>query len=118
MIATWFVAKRGLAMGFLVGAISPGSALPNLIKAWPGAAASGLWASRRGFARARASPPAYGGYFRPLSMGVAPRLRACARLAAVVRRLLPSSLWASRRGFVRARASPPAHGRSFLLWVK
>lgn len=47
VLATWFATRRGLAMSFLVGAISPGSALPNLIEALPGG--SGLWASRRGF---------------------------------------------------------------------
>ena len=47
VLATWFAARRGFAMSFLVGAISPGSALPNLVKAMPGGA--GLWESRRGF---------------------------------------------------------------------
>ncbi|KAH8097151.1 hypothetical protein JL720_29 [Aureococcus anophagefferens] len=47
VLATWFVAKRGLAMSFLVGAIAPGSGLANLVKAVPGSAE--LWATRRGF---------------------------------------------------------------------
>ena len=47
VLATWFVAKRGLAMSFLVGAIAPGSGLANLVKAAPGSAE--LWATRRGF---------------------------------------------------------------------
>ena len=46
VLATWFVENRGLAMGWLVGAIAPGSAVPNLIKALP---VGNLWASRSGF---------------------------------------------------------------------
>ena len=33
VLATWFVENRGLAMGWLVGSVAPGSAVPNLIKA-------------------------------------------------------------------------------------
>lgn len=37
MIATWFRARRGLAVGTIVGALTVGKALPYLVKAIPGA---------------------------------------------------------------------------------
>lgn len=37
MIATWFRARRGLAVGTVVGALTVGKALPYLVKALPGA---------------------------------------------------------------------------------
>lgn len=37
MIATWFRARRGLAVGTVVGALTVGKALPYLIHAFPGA---------------------------------------------------------------------------------
>lgn len=37
MIATWFRARRGLAVGAIVGALTVGKALPYLLKALPGA---------------------------------------------------------------------------------
>lgn len=37
MIATWFRARRGLAVGTIVGALTVGKALPYLVKALPGA---------------------------------------------------------------------------------
>ncbi|KAH8049742.1 hypothetical protein JL721_11625 [Aureococcus anophagefferens] len=51
VLATWFVAKRGLAMSFLVGAIAPGSGLANLVKAVRAPRSSG----RRGAASWRTS---------------------------------------------------------------
>jgi len=37
MIATWFRARRGMAVGTIVGALTVGKALPYLVKAIPGA---------------------------------------------------------------------------------
>jgi MFS family permease len=37
MIATWFKARRGLAVGTIVGALTVGKALPYLVHAFPGA---------------------------------------------------------------------------------
>jgi MFS family permease len=37
MIATWFRARRGLAVGAIVGALTVGKALPYLVHAFPGA---------------------------------------------------------------------------------
>ncbi len=37
MVATWFRARRGLAVGSVVGALTVGKALPFLVKAMPGA---------------------------------------------------------------------------------
>jgi MFS family permease len=37
MIATWFRARRGMAVGTIVGALTVGKALPYLVKAVPGA---------------------------------------------------------------------------------
>ncbi|WP_434478935.1 MFS transporter [Gemmatimonas sp.] len=37
MVATWFQARRGLAVGTVVGALTVGKALPFLVKAIPGA---------------------------------------------------------------------------------
>ncbi|GAB1343698.1 MFS transporter [Gemmatimonas sp.] len=37
MIATWFRARRGFAVGTIVGALTVGKALPYLVKAMPGA---------------------------------------------------------------------------------
>ncbi len=37
MIATWFRARRGMAVGTIVGALTVGKALPYLVKAMPGA---------------------------------------------------------------------------------
>lgn len=37
MIATWFRARRGLAIGTIVGALTVGKALPYLVHAFPGA---------------------------------------------------------------------------------
>lgn len=37
MIATWFRARRGLAVGTIVGALTVGKALPYLVHAFPGA---------------------------------------------------------------------------------
>ena len=37
MAATWFRARRGLAIGVVVGALTIGKAMPYLVHAWPGA---------------------------------------------------------------------------------
>ncbi|MBV8203099.1 MAG: MFS transporter, partial [Acidobacteria bacterium] len=42
MVATWFRARRGLAIGTVVGALTVGKATPYLVHAWRGAGVTGV----------------------------------------------------------------------------
>lgn len=42
MIATWFLSRRGLAVGTIVGALTVGKASPYLVHAFPGATMGGM----------------------------------------------------------------------------
>ncbi len=42
MAATWFRARRGLAVGIIVGALTVGKAAPYLVQAWPGTSVATL----------------------------------------------------------------------------
>jgi len=42
MASTWFRARRGVAVGTIVGALTVGKAMPYLAQSWPGATAQGV----------------------------------------------------------------------------